>query len=94
LDMGTICKSHTVLKAQPVSPEDPGCPHMQYSPYPIDDVVDRVLEERPAVLFAPHVETSTGMILPDDYIRKAAAAVHEVGGIFVLDCIGESALSY
>ena len=67
---------------------------MQYSPYPIDDVVDRVLEERPAVLFAPHVETSTGMILPDDYIRKAAAAVHEVGGIFVLDCIGESALSY
>ena len=87
--MGEICRSHTVLKAQPVPAEDPGCPHMQYSPYPIDDVIDRVLEERPAVLFAPHVETSTGMLLPDDYIRKAAAAVHEVGGLFVLDCIGE-----
>jgi aspartate aminotransferase-like enzyme len=95
-DMGghnhTIPSSHTVLKAQPVEPEDPNCPHMQYAPYPIDDVVAKVMEERPAVLFAPHVETSTGMILPDDYIRKAAKAVHDVGGLFVLDCIASGAI--
>ena len=89
-DMGgenTIPSSHTVLKAQPVPASDPDCPHMHYAPYPIDDVVQRIREERPAAIFAPHVETSTGMILPDDYIRKAAAAIHEVGGLFVLDCI-------
>mmetsp|Transcript_9426 Transcript_9426/g.25606 ORF Transcript_9426/g.25606 Transcript_9426/m.25606 type:complete len:336 (+) Transcript_9426:39-1046(+) len=89
-DMGgenTIPSSHTVLKAQPVAPEDPNSPHMHYAPYPIDDVVKKIHEERPAVLFAPHVETSTGMILPDDYIRQAAEAMHDIGGLFVLDCI-------
>lgn len=86
-DMGgenTIPKSHTVLKAQPVASEGP---HTQYAPYPIDEVVEKIYEERPAVLFAPHVETSTGMLLPDDYIRKATEAMHAVGGLFVLDCI-------
>lgn len=90
-DMGgegkSIPSSHTVLKAKPVATSDPNCPHTHYAPYPIDDVVNRIKNERPAVLFAPHVETSTGMILPDDYIRKAAEAMHEVGGLFVLDCI-------
>ena len=90
----SIPKSHTVLKARPVERADQDtqdtCPHpqyAQYAPYPIDDVIERVHAERPAVLFAPHVETSTGMMLSDDYIRKAAAAMHEVGGLFVLDCI-------
>uniref|UniRef100_A0A7S2UJY5 Aminotransferase class V domain-containing protein n=1 Tax=Attheya septentrionalis TaxID=420275 RepID=A0A7S2UJY5_9STRA len=89
-DMGgenTIPKSHTVLKAQPVPTADPSSPHTHYAPYPIDEVVAKIHEEQPKVLFAPHVETSTGMILPDDYIKKAAAAMHEVGGLFVLDCI-------
>jgi alanine-glyoxylate transaminase/serine-glyoxylate transaminase/serine-pyruvate transaminase len=89
-DMGgenIIPKSHTVLKAQPVPTADPDCPHMQYAPYPIDEVVNKIKEERPAVLFAPHVETSTGMMLSDDYIRKASAAMHDIGGLFVLDCI-------
>jgi len=88
----SVCSSHTILKAKAVEPEDPNCPHMQYAPYPIDDVVEKIAEERPAVLFAPHVETSTGMILPDDYIRKAAAAIHEVDGLFVLDCIASGAI--
>ena len=88
----SIPSSHTVLKAQAVEPEDPACPHMQYAPHPIDDVVAKVAEERPAVLFAPHVETSTGMILPDEYIRRAAQAVHDVGGLFVLDCIASGAI--
>lgn len=86
-DMGgenTIPKSHTVLMAQPID-EDSTNP--QYEPHPIAQVVRKIKEERPAVLFAPHVETSTGMILPDNYIKEAAAAIHEVGGLFVLDCI-------
>jgi len=86
-DIGhSIPKSHTVLKAVPVEPE-PGSPHTQFMPHPIEDVVKKIQEERPAVLFAPHVETSTGMLLPDEYIRQAARAMHDVGGLFVLDCI-------
>jgi alanine-glyoxylate transaminase / serine-glyoxylate transaminase / serine-pyruvate transaminase len=84
-DMGGIPKSHTVLKAQPQPGDDPA--HVQYAPYPVDDVVAKIHEERPAAIFCAHVETSTGMIIPDDYIRKVSAAMHEVGGIFVLDCI-------
>lgn len=88
-DMGgeghSMCKSHTVLKAQPHPIE--GSEHCHYAPHAIEDVVAKIQEEKPAVVFAPHVETSTGMMLPDDYIRKAAAAVHKEGGLFVLDCI-------
>ena len=58
-----------------------------FAPAPIDEVVARIDSERPGVVFAPHVETSSGMILPDDYLRKLADAVHGVGGLFVLDCI-------
>ena len=36
-DMGRIPSSHTVLKATPVEPEDPNCPHMQYAPHPIGE---------------------------------------------------------
>ena len=50
-------------------------------------VVAAIAAEKPAVVFAPHVETSTGMILPDDYIAAVAEAVHAVGGMFVLDAI-------
>lgn len=82
----TIPSSHTVLKAQPQASVD-GSDHVQFAPAPIEEVVQKIQEERPAALFAPHVETSTGMMLPDDYIREASAAMHEVGGLFVLDCI-------
>lgn len=85
-DHGRIPKSHTVLKAQPLVAVD-GSAHNQYQPFPIDQVVAKIKEERPAAIFMPHVETSTGMILPDDYIRKVARAIHDVGGLLVLDCI-------
>ena len=62
-------------------------PQAPFAPAPVDEVVARIHEARPSVVFAPHVETSAGMILPDDYIRKLSDAVHEVGGLFVLDCI-------
>jgi len=91
-DMGgprlQIPRSHTVLKAQPINkPEDNKDGHIQYAPYPIEEVVAKIREERPAVFFAPHVETSTGMILPDDYIQRVTETMKEHGGIFVLDCI-------
>ena len=85
-EMGKIPKSHTVLKAQPLS-DDSNTLQPHYQPHAIDEVVRRIYEERPKVLFAPHVETSTGMILPDEYIRKATNAIHDVGGMFVLDCV-------
>ena len=85
-DMGGIPKTHTVMKARPVDSSE-GAKHVQYAPCPVDEVVAKIYEEEPAVLFCAHVETSTGMILPDDYIRKVSKAMHDVGGLFVLDCI-------
>lgn len=81
----SIPKSHTVLKAVPVEIE--GSEHTHFAPHPVEQVVKQIHEERPAVVFAPHVETSTGMMLSDEYIAQVAAAVHDVGGLFVLDCI-------
>ena len=75
--------SETVMKARRTG-NDTTAP---FAPAPIEDVVVRITEEAPAVVFAPHVETSAGMILPDDYIKAVADAVHAVGGIMVLDCI-------
>ncbi|MBL4918267.1 aminotransferase class V-fold PLP-dependent enzyme [Szabonella alba] len=58
-----------------------------YAPPPVEEVVARIRETRPAAVFAPHVETSSGIILPDEYIRAMADAAHEVGALMVLDCI-------
>jgi len=58
-----------------------------FAPYPIAEAVARIRAEKPDLVFAPHVETASGMILPDDYIRQLAAAVHEHGGMMVLDCV-------
>ena len=115
-DMGGISSSPpTILKARCVSPQT-GCGSNEcscgikasYMPAPIDEVVATIAAERPAVVFAPHVETSTGMysvisfpthpshliqprfpgiILPDAYLQAVSQAVHDVGGLFVLDCI-------
>ena len=89
-----IPKSHTVLKAQPICDVEDMKDVSQYQleSFPIDDFVAKIEEEKPAAVFAPHVETSTGIILSDDYIKKAADAVHSVGGIFVLDCIASGCL--
>jgi aspartate aminotransferase-like enzyme len=61
-------------------------------PPPLDDVVARIAEDKPDLVFAAHVETSSGMLLPDDYLQAVAAAVHAHGGLFVLDCIASGAL--
>lgn len=83
-----IAGTEHVMMAQPV--EDG--PNPGYAPAPIDEVTAAIAEHKPAVVFAPHVETSAGMILPDDYISAVAAAVHEVGGLFVLDCIASGTI--
>ncbi len=84
---GRIPAAETVLKARR---ERPGAQE-PFAPAPIDEVVATIAAERPDVVFAPHVETSAGMILPDDYLRAVADAVHGVGGLFVLDCIASGA---
>ncbi len=82
-EMGSIPASHTVCNARQVADEA----QAPFTPCPVDDVVATIAAEKPAVVFAPHVETSAGMILPDEYIAAVAKATHEVGGLFVLDCI-------
>jgi aspartate aminotransferase-like enzyme len=87
-DMGQIPASHTVLKARPTGAGR----QMPFAPAPIAEVQAAIREQKPAVVFAPHVETSAGMLLPDDYLKAVADATHEVGGLFVLDCIASGAL--
>ena len=87
-DMGNIPASSTVLKARKagVGAQAP------WAPAPIAEVQAAIAREKPALVFAPHVETASGMILPDSYLKAVADAVHEAGGLFVLDCIASGAM--
>ena len=82
-EAGDIPSEQVVLKARPTGNDLPA----PYEPCPIDDVVKSIREERPGAVFAPHVETSSGIMLPDDYMKAVADAAHEAGALFVLDCI-------
>ena len=83
IESGELTASATVLKAREVGNPSPSA----FAPAPIDEVVATILDQRPDVVFAPHVETSAGVILPDDYVTAMASAAHEVGALMVLDCI-------
>ncbi len=87
-EMANLPREELVLKAR----FDSDNAQAQLSPYPIEEAVDAIRNERPDVVFAPHVETSAGMILPDEYIKAIADAAHEVGALFVLDCIASGAI--
>ncbi len=87
-DMGSIPSESIVMKARRVGTSA----QAPWIPCPVDEVVAAIKAQKPAVVFAPHVETSAGIILPDDYIRKVTEAVHEVGGLFVLDCIASGCM--
>ncbi|NRP52015.1 MULTISPECIES: aminotransferase class V-fold PLP-dependent enzyme [unclassified Marinobacterium] len=87
-EMAGLPREELVLKAR----FDSDDAQAQLSPYPIEEAVDAIRNERPDVVFAPHVETSAGMILPDEYIKAVADAAHEVGALFVLDCIASGAI--
>ncbi len=87
-DAGSIPSNTTVMKARRT-----GNHHQApFAPAAIEDVTRTILDEKPDVVFAPHVETSAGIILPDDYIRAMADAVHSYGGLFVLDCIASGTI--
>jgi aspartate aminotransferase-like enzyme len=87
-DMGSIPSESIVLKARRV-----GDAHQSaFAPCPVGEVVQSILTNKPDVVFAPHVETAAGMILPPDYLRAVADAVHQVGGLFVLDCIASGTI--
>ncbi len=82
-EMGRIPAESIVLKARQVG----SGAQAPFAPCPIDEVVATIRAQRPTVVFAPHVETASGMILPDSYLKAVGAAVREVGGLFVLDCV-------
>ncbi len=92
IDMGKLTSQATVMKARPINRNQGAGAQQSWIPAPIHEVVAKIAEEKPAVVFAPHVETSAGMILPDDYLKAVADAVHAVGGLFVLDCIASGAM--
>ena len=87
-DMGRIPSVATVLKARQlgVGIQAP------FAPPPVDEVVAAIRASRPDLVFAPHVETASGIVLPDDYVKTVGDAVREVGGLFVLDCVASGAL--
>ena len=87
-EMGAITAETLVLKARRVAEG----PQAAFAPAPIDEVVATIRAQQPALVFAPHVETSAGMMLPDDYLRRVADAVHAHGGLFVLDCVASGAM--
>jgi len=82
-EAGRIPAAEVVLKARPVEEG----PQAAFAPAPLEEVTAAIAEHRPDVVFAPHVETASGMLLPEDYMTAIAEAVHAVGGLFVLDCI-------
>ncbi|MGC5627927.1 aminotransferase class V-fold PLP-dependent enzyme [Georgenia sp. Z1344] len=88
LERGAIADEVTVCAARPTTTGH----RSVWTPAPVAEVVEAIRTGRPDVVLAPHVETAAGMVLPDDYLRAVAEAVHEVGGLFVLDCVASGAL--
>ncbi|GIK26232.1 MAG: class V aminotransferase [Betaproteobacteria bacterium] len=87
-EMGRIPSEEIVLKARPAA----AGPKAPFAPPPIGEVTAAIRAQKPALVFAPHVETASGMMLPDDYLDAVAAAVRAVDGLFVLDCIASGAM--
>jgi aspartate aminotransferase-like enzyme len=87
-EMGGIPAAATVLQARRTS----DAANAPWVPTPIEEVEANIRSDKPDLVFAPHVETASGILLPDDYLRRVAAAVHAVGGLFVLDCIASGTL--
>ncbi|MEN9892624.1 MAG: hypothetical protein RLY78_2919 [Pseudomonadota bacterium] len=87
-DMGSIPSVHEVCKARRTG----AGPQAPFEPAPLDEVIAAIERLRPAVVCAPHVETASGLLLGDDYLRRLAEATHAVGGLLVLDCIASGCL--
>lgn len=87
-EAGAIPSQATVLAARRIEPGPQGA----FAPAPIDEVVAAIGAEKPDLVFAPHVETAAGLMLPHDYLRAVADAVHAHGGLFVLDCVASGSI--
>src|SRR5690606_38112202 len=87
-DMGGLGNGTVVCKARQLGTGA----QSPWAPCPAEEVAAAIRAEKPKVVFAPHVETASGILLPDDYIRTVSAAAHEVGALFVLDCIASGAM--
>ncbi|GFE65965.1 aminotransferase class V-fold PLP-dependent enzyme [Litoreibacter roseus] len=83
IETGGLTAETTVMKARQTGNDS----RASFAPCPIDEVTAKIRDQKPEIVFAPHVETSAGVILPDDYIKALADAAHEVGALMVLDCI-------
>jgi aspartate aminotransferase-like enzyme len=88
IDAGSVTDHTTVCSARPVSGER----QAPWAPAPVEEVVEAIERHRPEVVFAAHVETAAGIVLPDDYVRALATATHHAGGLLVLDCIASGSL--
>ena len=87
-DQGVTPANAEIAKARP----DTGATDQQFSPVPVEEVCAQIRAEKPNLVVAPHVETSAGMLLPDSYIQALTQAAHDVGALFVLDCVAAGAL--
>ena len=88
LEMGGIAGESIVLQAR----QQGSGPQAPWAPPPAAEVADAIRAGKPKIVFAPHVETASGILLPDDYLRTIGAAAREVGALFVLDCIASGAI--
>ena len=88
LEAGRITNDITVLQAQASN----NIAQAAYAPVPAKEVAERIRAEKPAVVFVPHVETASGIVLPEDYLKTIGEAVKDVSGLFVLDCVASGAL--
>jgi aspartate aminotransferase-like enzyme len=83
LENGNFAKKITIMKANQIENHI----HAPFSPPRIDEVVNKIHELKPKIVFAPHVETSAGVILPDSYLKTISEEAHSVGALVVLDCV-------
>ncbi|MEL0133810.1 MAG: alanine--glyoxylate aminotransferase family protein [Rhodobiaceae bacterium] len=83
IDAGGLASRTTVLAARQLADETDA----PFAPLPLDDILAKIRAEKPDIVFCPHVETSAGMMMPDDFIAAVTECVHEHGGMFVLDCV-------
>ena len=88
LDAGDIAKSQTIIKAAQLS----DAPTAAFAPASINRIKTEIASQKPDIVFCPHVETSAGILVPDNFIKEVSDAVHEVGGLFVLDCVASGTL--
>ncbi len=88
LDAAGIAGDQSVLQARPTSAEEKA----PWEPAPLEEIVESIRTKRPGVVFVPHVETSSGIMLPQEYIEAIGRATREVDGLFVLDCVASGAV--